>query len=195
MLIDEIKKIAREDADLGDIEKMIGDLDPLKNLSTTEDAVKFIERNQIFRKALDSETSKRVDNALRKFQEEKLPGIVEERLAEAKSPTETAEQKALREMQAKLKAMEEKEALLTRKESFRAKAKELQLDEDIAERLAPFGDNALETLEFLGEKLKGKVSASVEAEIKSRIGDQRPKKAEDSGDFDLSKEMSKYNFL
>ena len=195
MLIDEIKKIAREDADIADIEKMIGDLDPLKNLRTKEDALAFIERNQVFKQALDFETTKRVDNALTKFQTEKLPSIVEERLAEAQSPKETPEQKALRDMQAKLKAMEEKEAYLQRKDTFRAKAKELELDEDIAERLANYGDQALETLEFLGDKIKGKVSSSVEAEIKNRLGGQAPKKAEDSGDFDINKEMSKFSYL
>jgi len=195
MLIDEIKKIAREDADIAGIEKMIGDLDPLKNLKTKEDALAFIERNQVFKQALDFETTKRVDNALNKFQAEKLPTILEERLAEAQSPKETPEQKALRDMQAKLKAMEEKEAFLQRKDTFRAKAKELELDEDIAERLANYGDQALETLEFLGDKIKGKVSSSVEAEIKNRLGGQAPKKAEDSGDFDINKEMSKFSYL
>jgi len=195
MLIDEIKKIARDDADITGIEKMIGDLDPLKNLKTKEDALAFIERNQVFKQALDFETTKRVDNALNKFQTEKLPTILEERLAEAQSPKETPEQKALRDMQAKLKAMEEKEAFLQRKDTFRAKAKELELDEDIAERLANYGDQALETLEFLGDKIKGKVSSSVEAEIKNRLGGQAPKKAEDSGDFDINKEMSKFSYL
>ena len=195
MLIDEIKKIARDDADITGIEKMIGDLDPLKNLKTKEDALAFIERNQVFKQALDFETTKRVDNALNKFQTEKLPTILEERLAEAQSPKETPEQKALRDMQAKLKAMEEKEAFLQRKDTFRAKAKELERDEDIAERLANYGDQALETLEFLGDKIKGKVSSSVEAEIKNRLGGQAPKKAEDSGDFDINKEMSKFSYL
>jgi hypothetical protein len=195
MLMDEIKKIAKEDADLSGIEKLLTDLDPLKNLKTADDALGFIERNQVFKSALDRETTKRVENALSRFQEEKLPTILEQKLAERANPTETPEQKAVRELQSKLKAMEEKEALLTRKESFRAKAKELELDEDIAEKLAYYGDNALETLEFLGQKIKGKVESSVEREIKSRLGDNAPKRIDEQKDFDVDKEMSKFSFL
>lgn len=196
MLIDEIKKIAKDDADLSRIEGLIGDLDPLKNLKTAEDAIAFIERNPVFRKALDSETSKRVENALTKFQADKMPGIIEDRLADAKNPKETPEQKALREMQVEMKAMKDEKALLVRKDALRTKAKELGLDEDIAENLAGFGDGAFETIEFLGAKFKGKVSTEVETQMKNRLGDQAPKKAvEESGDFDLTETMSKFSYL
>lgn len=193
-ILDEIKKIAKDDADLSGIEKMLGDLDPLKNIQSKEDALSFIDRNQTFKSALDAETSKRVENALSKFKEEKLPELISEA---TKPKDETPEQKRIRELEERVAKADAREKMLERQKQFRGKAKELGFSEDIAAELAGFGDDAGNLVDKLAEYQKSTINSAVEAEIKKRFGEgAQPKQADESkDDFDLDKKMSGFSFL
>ena len=61
-----IKANMKEGAKVEEVEKLVKELDPLGKIKTKEDALKLIKDNGFLNSALDSETSLRVDNALKK---------------------------------------------------------------------------------------------------------------------------------
>lgn len=180
MLLDEIKRIAKDGADLSGIEKMLSDLDPLKNIQSKEDALAFIDRNQVFKAALDSETSRRVENALGKFQSEKLPEILKEKQTEwAKIPEETPEQKRIRELEEQLQKDRAEAAEARLRAELQEKARALGYNNPNVDRYTVYGEKAIEYLEQDFKHTQGLIESQVKDTVKKRFGasaiDEQPK--------------------
>ena len=211
-----VKKNSVEGADLSEAEALIKDKDPLKNVLTKEDALSFIERNELFRKALDSETSRRVETGIENFKEKKLPAILKdekEKIAKELNPDLTDEQKRIRELEDKIKLAETKEQQQERKSFLRLKAKELAEEHKIkydplrAEKYHVYGDAAEKYLSEDISYLKSVVNEELESKLKGQyVGnppkgdqldpatvDQKIYEAKKSGDLDgaLSSYMQK----
>ena len=170
-IIDEIKRIARDDADLSSIEKMLGDLDPLKNIQSKEDALSFMDRNQVFKAALDAETSKRVENALNRFQTEKLPEILKEKESEwSRIPEETPEQKRIRELEEAMNQRDADAARMRLIAEVREKARELGYTGADVDRYAAFGEKAIEYLQKDHEEREALVSQRVKETVQKKFG-------------------------
>lgn len=170
-ILDEIKRIAKDDADLSGIEKMIGDLDPLKNIQTKEEALSFIDRNNVFKSALDAETSRRVENALDRFQHDKLPEILKQKESEwSKMPEESPEQKRIRELE---EAMAERDAEANRQRlraELQEKARSMGYDAPDIDRYTVYGEKALEYLEKDFQHTKSIIDNRVKETIQKKFG-------------------------
>jgi len=176
-IIEWIKANVKEGANVAEAEELVKDLDPLKNITTAESALAFIDRNSVFKSALDAETSRRVLKHDEKFQAEKLPEILKAergKLEKELNPDLTPEQKRI----AELEEWQQDQLLTTGenqlKESLRAKAKEIGYDPLRAETLYIYGDNALKMLEEEKGYFDSKLKTELEAEIKTRFAPNVP---------------------
>lgn len=150
-IIDWIKANAKEGANIAEAEGLVKDLDPLKNITEPAQALDFINRNSVFKSALDSETSLRIENHDKKFTESKLPGLLKieaDKIRAEINPKETPEQKDNRELRERLDAMEKNEANGKRKIELRTIAAEYSKEKGVsydplrAEKFVSFGDDA-----------------------------------------------------
>src|SRR5678809_398886 len=107
-------------------------------------AIDYIRAIPSLRSAYDAALNTEYNRAVKKYEEEKLPEKekeLRESIRQELNPTETEEQKQIRELREKLEAKEEAEALTERKEALRAKAKDFGVDPDIAADFALYGDD------------------------------------------------------
>ena len=112
----------------------------------------MLYNNRLLKAAFDSEISKKIENHDARFNEEKLPSLLEEareKLRRDLNPTETPEQKEIRELRDIVMKSKEKEKFSDLETSLRIKAKELSYDPDRAARFAILGDKAED---FLSEE-------------------------------------------
>lgn len=170
-LLEWIKKNAVEGADITEAEGLIKDLDPLKNIQTKDEALAFMERNQVFKSALDAETSRRADKAVDKFKEKNLPEIIKEReeaVRKEVNPEETPEQKRIRELEEKLANSDKEKQQNALKAELRQKAKEIAEKKGVpydplrAERLFIYGEDAESVLndeiDYIGQTIEKQLS-------------------------------------
>lgn len=171
-LSDLIKSNLKDGADISEIEMLIDKL-TIDNIDSKEKALDFIKRNDYMSRGLDYAISESVKNHDLKFQTEKVPIIREELEREIKNklnPPKTEAEERLAIVEAKYLAMEQKEARLLLEKELRNKARELSYPEDKAERFAVYGDSAYTHLEQDAEFYKSRINEKVEAEIKTRFG-------------------------
>lgn len=193
-LLEWIKTNVKEGANVAEAENLIEAENPVHSIKTKDEALQFIERTPFFREALDSATSRRVENALTRFKEEKLPGMKktwEEDLRKELNPEETPEQKKIRELEewkAEQLKSAEGEAL---KAELRKQAKDLGMDPLKAERYHVYGEKASDFLKQDREEFKTEIDSRLDSEIKNRFGGEPPKKGPDK---DPTKMMDRASF-
>lgn len=164
-LIDDIKSVAKEGADLSGIEGQIGSYINSSEL-TKDNFIEVAKKHPNLMSAYDSLVSKSVENGVNNFKEKGMAEILkakEDAIRAEINPKETPEQKRIRELEAKIQASEDKEILSTRKDELSIKAKELGFDTILAKDLAKL-ENADDIIKgvvawkdaLLGEALKGK---------------------------------------
>jgi hypothetical protein len=150
-LLDWIKANVKEGAKIEEAQELMKGINPLDGLDSKDKALELIEKNQMLKAALDSETSKRIERHDEKFKSEKLPELIkqrEEELRKELQPEETPEQKRIRELEEKLNQKDQAEQLYQKKLELREKAKQyaeekgIQYDSTRAEKFAQFGDDA-----------------------------------------------------
>ena len=182
-LLEWIKANAKEGANVAEAEEMIEKSNPIKNVATKEDALSFIAQNTVFQSALDSETSKRVDNALEKFKSDKLPTMLKEETEKVRAelnPKETEADKRIRELEDKIKKAEKKEAMQNHKAALRAKAKELAEAEKVpydpmrAEMFSAFGEDAESMLAKDINYIKTTVESQLSGKLKQQFSTATP---------------------
>lgn len=160
-----------------ELEKLIADLDPLKALQTPDEAKAFILRNDLFRRALDSEVTARVESHDAKFQKEKLPTILKERedaIRAELNPAETPEQKRIKELEEKANALERRTKQSELEKQLRDRAKEIGADISKAERYVVYGDDALKVMEKDHEENKTFIQTQLDKQIKEKFGSTPP---------------------
>lgn len=186
-----LEKNSKEGADISEVLKL-AEAQEIK-IESREKAAELIEKNKYLTAELDAETTKRVDNALEKFKEGKLPELIKserEKIQKELNPGETAEQKRIRELSEKLDTMQKKEELENKKTALRLKAKELKYDPLKAERYAGFGDDAEKLLENDAKEYETVINNRVNEIIKQKYGGKPPEAANQ----DTSKQMNRQSF-
>lgn len=177
MTVEQILELIPEE-NRGDAEQAIRGLNPLDGLSKDR-ALDFMRNTDVLRSALDAEVSRAVEANRRKFDEEKLPELrksMRDDILKEINPTETPEQKRLRELEDQLKERDNRERLYQVKEKLRAKAKELGFDEDLAERFALMQtDSPEDELATFAERVKSQAQKIAEAEIAQRWPSKQPR--------------------
>jgi len=141
--------VLKDGVSLDELEKLVNDLDPLKNITTKEQAIDFMNRNSVFKSGIDSVISTAVASHDERFQKEKLPGILKEETEKIRlelNPKETPEQKRLRELEEKLAQADKRETVNKLKMELREKAKELKYNGD-TDRYAVYGEDAFKYLQ------------------------------------------------
>lgn len=100
-MLDDIRAIAKEGADLSGIEGQIKGLNPLNGLQTKEQALELIKTNPYLMSAFDSEVSKSVNSGVENFKNGKMQEEWKQREQELRkelNPEETEADKANREL-------------------------------------------------------------------------------------------------
>ena len=139
----------KDTAKIEEFNTLVTDLDPLANIKTKEDALNFVDRNNLFKSGLDSAISKAVASHDEKYAIEKLPDLLKaerEKAIKEANPEETAEQKANREMREEMQSLKSELSNEKQLKAILSKAKELDYKGDASRYLA-YGDKALEMLE------------------------------------------------
>ena len=169
MLIDKIKAIAKEDADLSEVEGLLGNYINATEL-TKDNFIDVAKKYPNLMSAHDSIVSRSVENGVNNFKEKGMLEILKEREEAIRSeimPKETPAEKRIRELEAKIKANEDKEILLARQDELSIAAKDLGFEPLLARKLAKL-DNAEDVIKdviewhngVLGTKLKGQYPAN-----------------------------------
>jgi len=172
----------KDTAKVEELDGLVKDLDPLANIKTKEDALNFIDRNNLFKSGLDSAISKAVASNTEKFTAEKLPGLLKEEREKAikeANPEETPEQKRIRELEEKINASDKREASSTLKIELAAKAKEIGYEGSIERYSRLSSEKALEYLVSDHEENTKKIESIIESTKKEFYGEGTlPKKSE-----------------
>ncbi|MDA3939813.1 MAG: hypothetical protein PF693_10950 [Spirochaetia bacterium] len=182
----------KDTAKMDELDVIIRDLDPLANIKTKEDALDFVDRNNIFKSGLDSAVSKAVLSHDEKFTADKLPGLLKEAREEAikeSNPEETPQDKRLRELEEKLADADKRDSINSLKSQLNVKAKELGYTGD-AERYIAYGEKALEIMESDITQNKTYLESKME-EMKKEVykGNPPPKDGKPLEPKDLDKQI------
>jgi len=165
-----IKANAKTDANIAEVEEM---LEASKLPESKEAAWDFIQKNKVFKSALDAEISRATAAHDEKFMATKLPDIMKaekEKLIKELHPEETPLEKRVREQDERIKAFENEKLDNSRKEVLRKKAVEIGFNPVRAERYSVYGDEAENVLVQDYEYMQTFVKENVEKEAKKRYG-------------------------
>lgn len=174
-LLEWIESNIKDGVDIAEVKPLVQEI--TVNIENREDAAAFIEKNTFVKAELDSKISKSVDNALERFKESKLPGLLDderEKIRKELDPDETPEQKEIRELREQLQKNESERAIDKRKADLRKKANELKYDPDRAEGLFIYGEDAEKVLEKEVEYFQSQLKSGIEQVIKEKYGDTPP---------------------
>lgn len=187
-----IKANMREGADIAAIETLVKGLDPLAGVKTKEDAIEFITKTDVLNKGLDSAISKAVKNHDDKFSAEKLPELLkaeEKRIRAEINPTETKEQKTIREQKERIDALEANGKRSELKAELQKQAKDLGYSGNI-ELFLGHGEKASEFLKAEAERYK----TDFDSALSDRIKEQFPNVTPQSSVVDPAKSMKRSDY-
>ena len=188
----------KDTAKIEDLDKLVGDLDHMKNVTTIDEAKAFILRSDILKRALDQETTARVEAHDRNFKEKELPKLEKEitdKVNAELNPAETPKDKTIRELMEKDIARDKKEATADLKKSLREKASDLGYDPIKAERYHVYGDTALSVMEKEITENKKYIETEVDKLSKERFKGQPAPKGGDPIDPEKVIKRTDYDAL
>lgn len=168
------KAHAKEDANVAEFEELVSKAAPPDD---AKQAIDYIRAIPSLRSAYDAALNTEYNRAVKKYEEEKLPEKekeLRESIRKELNPTETEDQKQIRELREKLEAKEKAEALTERKEALRAKAKDFGVDPDIAADFALYGDDGETYLKRHAEWHKKELDAIKAETAKGAFGNRTP---------------------
>ncbi len=175
-LIDDIKAVAKEGADLQGIEGQISGLNPLSALQTKEEGFELIKSNPFLMSAFDSEMSKGVNTGVDNFKAKGMLEIIkakEEAIRAEINPKETPEQKEIRELKDRLNSSDKEKALNTLQDELSIKAKEIGFDPILAREYSVYGD--IETASAGMESMENYIQSRIKTELEAKLKGQYTK--------------------
>lgn len=177
MLIDDIRAVAKEGADLSKIEGQLTELNPLSGLQTKEQAFELIKSNPVLMSAFDSEVSVRVNNGVENFKSGKMQEEWKQReqeLRKALNPEESEADKANRELREEIEQMKNERNLSKLQDELSLKAKEMEFDPIKAREFAVYGEKALEKLNEFAEWQNNIIESRLSNELKDKYNKKQP---------------------
>ncbi len=178
-LIDDIKAIAKDGADLTAIESGLSGLNPLDGLQDKESAWELIKSNKMLLSTFDQKQGERARTVEENLMNGKVQDIIkarEEEIRRELNPKESEAAKVAREFEEYKAQVAAKEAKTQLMDELSSKAKELSFDPIKARDYSVYGDKAVEKLKADSEWFNNAVNAKVDAIIKEKYGNSQPPK-------------------
>ena len=180
MTVDEVLQLIPEEQ-RDEAKQAIEGMNPLASVQDVDSALQLIQEHEGLRRAKHKIQQQALDSHKQKFEEEKLPELQKQWKDEVRKelqPEETAEQKRLRELEEQLSERDRREKMYQTREQLRSRAKEIGIDEDIAERFANMQtDDPITELDTFAERFKKSVEARATEEVNKRWPDRAPRQA------------------
>lgn len=176
-LIEDIKGIAREGADLSGIEGQIAGLNPLTGLQTKEAAFELIKGTPLMISAFDSAVSKSVEAGVENFKEKGMKDVLKERETALRlelNPKEDKADKVAREFEEYKTGVEADKAKSTLRDELSAKAKELGFDPIRARDFAIFEGDAMAKMEDYASWQTETLNTRLSTELKDKYNLKTP---------------------
>jgi hypothetical protein len=177
-LIEDIKAIAKDGADLSGIEGQIAGLNPLTGLTDKAAAWELIKGTPLLLSAHDARTVDSVKTGVDSFKEKGMVELWKEKelaIRAEVNPKETDDQKEIRELKERLNESDKKGALTTLQDKLQLKAKELGFDPIRAKDFAIYGeDDAMSRLEAYATAETEAVNTRLSTELKDKYNLQTP---------------------
>ena len=184
MTIDDILALVPEDQ-REQAKQAIDGLNPLSKIGSAAEAVDFIKSNSVLKRGYDTIARLAIEAHKERYETEELPKIknaLRDELSKELNPAETPDQKRLREMEQKLADKEKAEQQYQLKNRLRAKAKEVGVDEEIAEKLAFLQTDDHEAeLTWFAERFESAVKSRADQEVNNRWPKGSPKTSAGGG--------------
>ena len=189
-LVSWAKANAKDGANVAEFEELVSKAAPPDD---SLKAIEYIRAVPSLRSAYDAALNREFDRAVKKYEEEKLPEKekeLKEAIRRELNPTETPEQKENRELKEKIRKSDEKEALATKQNALRAKAKDYGVDPEVAADYARYGDDAEDILKRHAEWHKKELDAVKAETARATFGNKTPV---NGGEFRPASLMDEYN--
>jgi hypothetical protein len=197
-----IKANLKEGAKVAEVETLVKEIVELKSIDTKEKALELMGKDGVFKSALDSETSTRIEN----HDKTKLPELeksIRVKIEAELNPDLTDDQKRIKVLETEAAANKSRDEVATVKAGLRTKATELKFDPVRAEGYHVYGDKALEMLEADSKYFADSITNGVNLEIKTRFGNTPPKQSVNTdpakimnrGDFEALGATAKSTFM
>ena len=174
----ELIDLLAEIEDDGNIDEILKDTDLYKSALEFENIKPLFASNDDFKSFLDSEKDKHADKALKTWKANNLDKIIQSEILKATQVKETPEQKAIRELEAKLDAMSKEKEKVERQAKYKdilAKKKIpsdltdfiLGEDDEVTDSNITRFEEAMKT--YIDEKVSTKLKESAYVPPKSEI--------------------------
>ena len=115
----ELLELLAEIEDDGNVDEILKDTDLYKSALNFENIKPLFASNDDFKSFLDSEKDKHADKALKTWKANNLDKIIQSEILKATQVKETPEQKAIRELEAKLDAMSKEKERAERQAKYK----------------------------------------------------------------------------
>lgn len=176
---DDLRAIARDDADLSGILGQYQSANPLAGLKSKDDAFEFIKSNDLLLSTLDSRVNKGVESAIENFKNGKMNELWKEReeaLRRELNPEESEAAIVAREFQEYKASVERKEKTEALKDKLTEKAKEMGFPDPLLIReFAALGENAEPFAEKYIELFSQKLTELHNDDVKGKHITKEPK--------------------
>ena len=168
------KANAKDGVNVAEFEELVSKAAPPDD---AKQAKEYIRAIPALRSAFDAALNQEFDRATKKYEEEKLPEkekALRESIRKELNPDESPEQKQIRELREKLESKERAEAITSKQNALRAKAKEYGIDTEIAADYAHYGDDAENILKRHAEWHKKELDAVKAESARATFGNKTP---------------------
>ena len=173
-LIEQIKSIAKDGADVTEIEQALSKLNPLSGLTTKEEAWNLVKNNPLLLSTYDQKQNERAKTIEENLWNGKFADELknrEDNLRKGLNPQETESDKKLREMSNKLESMEREKSTSELRSQLSEKAEELGYSIAKAQELVVYGEKAMEKLEsdasWFNQELDTRISSKMKEKYPS----------------------------
>lgn len=193
-MLDWVKANVKEGANIAEFEEM-ETKEAIYSIKDKDAALALLtEKGTVFNAAKDAVVNDAILSHDRKFNEEKLPKLIEaerEKIKNELNPPETETDKELRELKNWKSEQEAKNLRNEQKTALEIKAKEIGYPIELAGRFAVYGENAEAELIKDHESRTSYIKQETENEVKRLYGDIKPPKQSNG---DPAKQMGRAEF-
>jgi actin-related protein len=173
-LVSWAKANAKDGANVAEFEELVSKAAPPDD---SKQALEYMKAIPSLRSALDAEKNREYDRGFKSYEEKELPEkekTIRESIRKELNPTESSEQRQIRELREKLESKEKAEALTQKQNALRAKAKEYGVDPEVAADYARYGDDAEDILKRHAEWHKKELDAVKAETARTAFGNRPP---------------------
>ena len=163
----ELIDLLAEIEDDGNIDEILKDTDLYKSALEFENIKPLFASNDDFKSFLDSEKDKHADKALKTWKANNLDKIIQSEILKATQVKETPEQKAIRELEAKLDAMSKEKEKVERQAKYKDILAKKKIPSDLTDLILGEDDEVTDSnITRFEEAMKTYIDEKVSAKLK-----------------------------